>query len=153
MRYIVIVLLLFVTGCNDHLVSRQQLSALSAQQLTSYQESTKPSIAPSLTPGQQRELLFHITSGEILVNSVLEVVIPVKAHIKEGECQSLLLVSKSHARVLRACFDNEKIRIGTGVYVRSLNNPLVLLYGLDVQNFLTDEEEGIYSLSMYLHVT
>ncbi|MBM4211357.1 MAG: hypothetical protein FJ186_02325 [Gammaproteobacteria bacterium] len=144
--------LLMMTGCST-VVSQAQIDQLDAQQKDSFYASIQPELLPSADTGSGQLLTLEVNSGKILIDTDFEVLSGGQLVIAEGKCDSLMLKSIHHARVLKVCFDDDKIRIGTGLHVRHLPYQNALKYGLRIENFLTDEDDGIYSLDMQLRVS
>ncbi|GEM_PF-2230871 len=152
MWYLLSVLILCVTGCNSYVVSDSQLLTLNAEQLSSFKKAPQPFLSRMAPDSGTAELFFQVSEGHMLVGDDYEAIHPVDAHIKDGECKALLLTSSHHARAVNVCLDKKQIRIGTGKRTRYLSLRTLLEEGVYINNFLTDEDEGIYSLSMYIRV-
>jgi uncharacterized protein YceK len=152
MNYLVMVMALVLGGCST-VVSQTEIDQLSQIQKDSFYASTQPQLLPSVQTGTGQSLVVSVQSGKVLVGSDFEKLSGGKLVISEGRCDAMMLKSKHHARVLKVCFDHDKIRFGTGLHVRKMKIQHVLKHGLHIDNFLTDEDDGIYSLNMQLRLS
>ena len=152
MNYALLAIALVLGGCSS-VVRQAEIDQLSQTQKDSFYASTQPELLPSVQTGTGETLTVSVQSGKLLVGSDFEKLSGGKLVIPEGRCDSTMLKSQHHARVLKICFDHDSIRIGTGLHVRKMKNQHVLKYGLHIENFLTDEDDGIYSLNMQLRVS
>ncbi|MDA9832243.1 hypothetical protein N9C31_01285 [Gammaproteobacteria bacterium] len=152
MHYLLLAAMAFLGGCST-LVHQAEIDQLSPVQKKSFYASVQPELLPTTQVGSGQTLVVDVKSGKIMVNADFEPLSGGQLVVVEGRCNSMMLHSQNHARVLKICFDHEAIRIGTGLHIRQLANQKVLQYGINIENFLTDEDDGIYSLNLQLRVS
>ena len=151
-RYLLTTTLLLVSGCQTgKLLSDKQLSFLTPTARTAITQKQVARLNPAHSSSESRWVKVEVISAKLLSNKSIKPAKGQKISVQAGKCGTIVISNNSDASALQVCNDGYQLRFGTGSQELVLHEQAAWANGMVINQFLTEEHEGIYSLTMRIN--
>lgn len=144
--------MLFLSGCQaGKLLSDKQLAFLSPSARSAITQKQVARLNPAHSSSESRWVKVDVISAKLLSGKSIKPAKGQHISVQSGKCGTIIISNRSDASVLQVCNDGYQLRFGTGTQELVLHEQAAWANGMVINEFLTEEHEGIYSLTMRIN--